>query len=36
MNNKNYSKTVCLFGGTGFVGEAIVQKLIKNIVKKII
>ena len=30
MNNKNYSKTVCLFGGTGFVGEAIVQKLIKN------
>ena len=30
MNKKNYSKTVCIFGGTGFVGEAIVQKLAKK------
>ena len=30
MNKKNYSKTVCLFGGSGFVGETIVQKLAKK------
>ena len=33
MNEKNYSKTVCIFGATGFVGEAIVQKLAKNNLK---
>ena len=30
MSNNIYSKTVCLFGGTGFVGETIVQKLVKK------
>ena len=30
MKNIFYTKTVCIFGGTGFVGETIVQKLLKN------
>lgn len=30
MNRKNHSKTIALFGGTGFIGETIVQYLSKN------
>ena len=30
MSNNIYSKTVCLFGGSGFVGESLVEKLVKN------
>ena len=30
MNQKNYSRTVGVFGGSGFVGEAIIQRLLKS------
>ena len=30
MIEKNYRKTVGIFGGTGFIGEEIVQHLVKN------
>ena len=30
MIKKNYRKTVGIFGGTGFIGEEIVQHLVKN------
>ena len=30
MIEKNYRKTVAIFGGTGFIGEEIVQHLVKN------
>ena len=30
MNPKNYSKTIAIFGGSGFIGETIVQYLAKN------
>ena len=30
MIEKNYRKTVAIFGGTGFIGEEIVQHLSKN------
>jgi len=30
MNSKNYSRTIGIFGATGFIGESIVQRLVKN------
>ena len=30
MNQKNYSRTIGIFGGSGFVGEAIIQRLLKS------
>ena len=30
MNHKNYSKTIAIFGGSGFIGETIVQYLAKS------
>ena len=30
MNQKNYSRTVGVFGGSGFIGEAIIQRLLKS------
>ena len=30
MSKKNYSRTITIFGATGFLGQAIVQKLAKN------
>lgn len=33
MNQKNYSRTVGIFGGSGFVGEAIIERLAKTNLK---
>ena len=30
MSNKNYSRTIGVFGASGFIGESIVQRLAKN------
>jgi uncharacterized protein YbjT (DUF2867 family) len=30
MSNKNYSRTIGIFGASGFIGESIVQRLAKN------
>jgi uncharacterized protein YbjT (DUF2867 family) len=33
MNQKNYTRTVGIFGGSGFVGEAIIERLAKTNLK---